>query len=67
MFLFSDLPTRLIIAHEVKDTSEIPPEPGSDKRDFSESEQIWKSRRIHIPKLVDVQVPGTTRVGKDWV
>jgi len=55
-----------LIFYESSDT-EKPPIPGSDRRKFSESEAILRQHRLYRPKLVDVVVPGTTRVGKTWV
>ena len=54
-----------IISCDSNDTEKSPSR-GSDRRKFSESESILRRHRLHIPQLVDVQVPGTTRVGKDW-
>jgi hypothetical protein len=55
-----------LIVHESSDT-EKPPSPGSDRRKSSESEAILRQHRLYRPELVDVVVPGTTRVGKHWV
>jgi len=45
---------------------EEPPTSGSDRR-FSESEEIFRRHRCHIPQLVDALVEGTNRVGKTWI
>ena len=67
MFSISTLPPQSIVVYEVKDTSEKAPEPGTNpKRDFSESEQILRGHRMYVPRLVDIAVEGTTRVGQHW-
>ena len=66
MPLFPAIPPQSIVVYEVK--KEEAPEPGTNpKRDFSESEQILRSHRMYVPRLVDVAVEGTTRVGQHWV
>lgn len=58
-------PSPALVSHQSTDT-EKPPTPG-DGRKFSESEAILRRHRIHVPQLIDVAVPGTTRVGKTWI
>ena len=70
MFSISTLPPQSIVVYEVKDTSEEAPDPGTanPKRNVrnSESEQILRGRRMYVPRLVDIAVEGTTRVGQHW-
>ena len=71
MFSIPTLPPRSIVVYEVKDTSEKAPEPGTTnpKRNVrdSESEQILRGHKMYVPRLVDVAVEGTIRVGQHWV
>lgn len=59
------VPPSSIVVYEIK-KEEKAPEPGT-RRDFSESEQILKSHRMYVPRLVNIAVEGTTRVGQHWV
>lgn len=57
-----------IIPHESKVTSELPERGCADcKREVRESEQIWRRHKVYIPKLIDVQVPNSNRIGKAWI
>lgn len=59
------LPVTDVVLHESNEL-EKPPASGSGRR-FSESEEILRRHRCHIPQLVDALVEGTNRVGKTWI
>ena len=66
MSLFPAIPPQSIVIYEVK--KEEAPEPGTNpRRNFSESEQILRGHKTYVPRLVNVLVEGTTRVGQHWV
>ena len=67
MPLFPVIPPSSIVIYEVKKEEKAPERGTNPKRNFSESEQILRGHRTYIPRLVDVLVEGTTRVGQHWV